>query len=304
MRHQQRQAARAARPQPVSAVPVGDTYSVAAPAGRTRASAATAPNTSQGRAGRLFDRQAEACRSPSALLPAPWRSCNARPSARPCDCGPPSKVSKASTARPPWPRRAARVSEARRLLKSAAWRRRDRSCPSESGESSRASRSFSSSARAASRAPRRRRPRDRWRTTPRSPFPPATTSSVGPATDSQSAASPCSARCTFRRPRPPTTTAATAPRSTSSPSSARCSRSPRRRGPPCDGGDQNTCIDFDGLVIAFFIADAVVQATGLVLAWRGFVGREVLIRDAAPSAALLPGPMGGTGYGAWLTGRF
>ena len=40
-----------------------------------------------------------------------------------------------------------------------------------------------------------------------------------------------------------------------------------------DGGDLNTCIDFDGLVIAFFIADAVVQATGLVLAWRGFVGR-------------------------------
>ena len=79
---------------------------------------------------------------------------------------------------------------------------------------------------------------------------------------------------------------------------------PKKTGQPCDGGDQNICVDFDELVTAFFIADAVIQATGLVMAWRGFAGREVLMRDEAPKATLLPGPIGGTGYGAWLTGRF
>jgi hypothetical protein len=80
---------------------------------------------------------------------------------------------------------------------------------------------------------------------------------------------------------------------------------PKKTGQPCDGGDQNICLDFDGFITAFLIADAVVQAAGLVMAWRGFAGREVLIRDGAARTALVPGPIGGGGgYGAWLTGRF
>ena len=79
---------------------------------------------------------------------------------------------------------------------------------------------------------------------------------------------------------------------------------PAKTGQPCEGGDQNICVDFDGLITAVFIADAVVQAAGLMMAWRGFAGREVLIRDEAPGMALVPGLIGGGGYGAWLSGRF
>jgi len=68
--------------------------------------------------------------------------------------------------------------------------------------------------------------------------------------------------------------------------------------------DHNPCFDFSEFIIAFFIADAVVQATGAIMAWRGFVGRDLLIRTEAAQATLVPGPVGSTGYGAWLTGRF
>jgi len=64
------------------------------------------------------------------------------------------------------------------------------------------------------------------------------------------------------------------------------------------------CVEFDELIAAFFIADAIVQATGAIMAWRGFVGRDLLIRTEAAQATLVPGPVGSTGYGAWLTGRF
>jgi len=62
--------------------------------------------------------------------------------------------------------------------------------------------------------------------------------------------------------------------------------------------------DFDEVVTVFLIADAVVQAAGIVMAWRGLAGRDLLIRDQTPRTALLPGPIGGGGHGAWLTGRF
>jgi len=68
--------------------------------------------------------------------------------------------------------------------------------------------------------------------------------------------------------------------------------------------DHNPCIDFGEFIAAFFIADAVVQATGAIMAWRGFVGRDLLIRTETAQATLVPGPVGPTGYGAWLTGRF
>ncbi len=82
---------------------------------------------------------------------------------------------------------------------------------------------------------------------------------------------------------------------------------PRKTQYSCEGdqgGDQGICADFTPLIAAFLVADAVVQATGAIIAWRGFLGRDVLIRDESVSAAFVPGPVGGTGYGGWLTGRF
>ena len=72
----------------------------------------------------------------------------------------------------------------------------------------------------------------------------------------------------------------------------------------CNPNDEYSSCDWDDVVTAFLIADAVAQAAGVVIAWRGFAGRDLLIRDEAPKTAVLPGPIGGNGYGAWLTGRF
>jgi hypothetical protein len=72
----------------------------------------------------------------------------------------------------------------------------------------------------------------------------------------------------------------------------------------CPGGEYDYCFFSDEIVTGFLIADAVVQAAGVVMALGGLAGRDLLIRDQAPRTALLPGPIGGAGYGAWLTGRF
>jgi hypothetical protein len=81
---------------------------------------------------------------------------------------------------------------------------------------------------------------------------------------------------------------------------------PKKTGNNCDPDTNEHClgITFDEVIIVAFIADAVVQAAGLVTAWRGFAGRDLLVRDDASRATLVPGPIGGRGYGAWLTGRF
>jgi hypothetical protein len=79
---------------------------------------------------------------------------------------------------------------------------------------------------------------------------------------------------------------------------------PSKTADTCVPSDHNPCFDFDAFITAFMIADALMQATGVLIAWKGFAGRDVLMRDQAPQTALLPGPIGGTGYGAWLTGRF
>jgi hypothetical protein len=79
---------------------------------------------------------------------------------------------------------------------------------------------------------------------------------------------------------------------------------PKKTADDCVEGDHNPCIDFDEFIIAFFVADAVIQATSLVLTWRGFAGRDMLVRNDVPRATLLPGPIGNGGYGAWLSARF
>lgn len=76
----------------------------------------------------------------------------------------------------------------------------------------------------------------------------------------------------------------------------------------CTPGDHNPCFDFSGVMTAFLIADTLAQTAGLVMLWQGWKGRDILVRnegtDGAPSVALVPGRIGASGYGAWLTGRF
>jgi hypothetical protein len=72
----------------------------------------------------------------------------------------------------------------------------------------------------------------------------------------------------------------------------------------CVEGDHNPCFDFSGAIAAILIADTLVQTVGLLVLWKGYQGRELLIRDPPPEVALAPGRVGTSGYGAWLTGRF
>jgi hypothetical protein len=79
---------------------------------------------------------------------------------------------------------------------------------------------------------------------------------------------------------------------------------PTKTGDPCVAMDHSPCYDFDAFIAAFLVADALVQAGGLLMAWRGWAGRDILVRNDASGPVVLPGPVGATGYGAWLTGRF
>jgi hypothetical protein len=72
----------------------------------------------------------------------------------------------------------------------------------------------------------------------------------------------------------------------------------------CVEGDHNPCFDFTGEIAAILIADTLVQAVGLLVFWKGYQGRDLLIRDQPPEVALAPGRVGASGYGAWLSGRF
>jgi hypothetical protein len=72
----------------------------------------------------------------------------------------------------------------------------------------------------------------------------------------------------------------------------------------CVEGDHNPCFDFSAEITALLVADTLVQAAGLVVFWKGYQGRDVLIRNPLPEVALAPGRVGATGYGAWLTGQF
>lgn len=72
----------------------------------------------------------------------------------------------------------------------------------------------------------------------------------------------------------------------------------------CVEMDHSPCWDFSGYIAAILILDTAVQATGVIVAWRGFKGRDLLIRDEPPAVVLAPGRVGASGYGAWLTGRF
>jgi hypothetical protein len=79
---------------------------------------------------------------------------------------------------------------------------------------------------------------------------------------------------------------------------------PRATRNDCVESDHNPCFDFSAEIIAVLIADTVVQGVGLLVAWKGYQGRDLLIRDRAPVVVLAPGRVGAAGYGAWLTGHF
>ena len=80
---------------------------------------------------------------------------------------------------------------------------------------------------------------------------------------------------------------------------------PNKTANHCTPSDHDPCLDFSGYVAAILIADALVQAGGLLMTWYGLRGRDLLIRDqATPQTRLVPGRVGTSGYGAWLVARF
>jgi hypothetical protein len=80
---------------------------------------------------------------------------------------------------------------------------------------------------------------------------------------------------------------------------------PNKTASHCTNVDHDPCLDFSGYIAAFLIMDALVQAGGIAMAWYGLRGRDVVVRDeTAPTARLVPGRVGTSGYGAWLQARF
>jgi hypothetical protein len=82
-----------------------------------------------------------------------------------------------------------------------------------------------------------------------------------------------------------------------------------RTRPQCDGQSGNGCVE-QGLetILRFYLAlDGVAQAAGVTMLSFGLAGRQLLVRDdryASVRMRLVPGPIGSSGYGATLAGRF
>jgi hypothetical protein len=80
-----------------------------------------------------------------------------------------------------------------------------------------------------------------------------------------------------------------------------------RSRPNCNDQTGDGCIE-QGLetLLRFYLAfDGIAQAVGVGLFGFGMAGRDILVRDDAyASVHLLPAPIGSSGYGALLTGRF
>jgi hypothetical protein len=80
-----------------------------------------------------------------------------------------------------------------------------------------------------------------------------------------------------------------------------------RSRPDCDSQTGNGCVDQSlETVLRFYLAiDGVAQAAGAGMLAFGFAGRKILVRDDSYAyVRLLPGPVGTSGYGATLAGRF
>jgi hypothetical protein len=82
-----------------------------------------------------------------------------------------------------------------------------------------------------------------------------------------------------------------------------------RTRPDCNDSTGSGCVE-EGLetILRFYLAvDGVAQAAGVTMLSFGMAGRDLLVRDdryAAVRMNVMPGPIGKSGYGAVLTGRF
>jgi hypothetical protein len=80
-----------------------------------------------------------------------------------------------------------------------------------------------------------------------------------------------------------------------------------RSRPSCDSQTGAGCIEETAeTILRFYLAvDGVAQAAGVGLLSFGVAGRQILVRDDTyASVHLAPGPVGRSGYGALLSGRF
>jgi hypothetical protein len=80
-----------------------------------------------------------------------------------------------------------------------------------------------------------------------------------------------------------------------------------RSRPDCDSQTGDGCVEQSlETILRFYLAiDGVAQAAGVGMLSFGIAGRQLLVRDDRyASAHLMPGPVGRSGYGALLTGRF
>jgi hypothetical protein len=80
-----------------------------------------------------------------------------------------------------------------------------------------------------------------------------------------------------------------------------------RSQPVCDSETGNGCVErsLETMLRIYLAIDGAVQAAGVGLLGYGLTGRNILIRDGSyASVRLMPAPIGSTGYGATLLGRF
>jgi len=80
-----------------------------------------------------------------------------------------------------------------------------------------------------------------------------------------------------------------------------------RSRPNCDTQSGNGCIEQSlETVLRFYLAiDGIAQAVGVGLFSFGMAGRDILVRDDSYAHVnILPTPIGSSGYGATLIGRF
>ena len=80
-----------------------------------------------------------------------------------------------------------------------------------------------------------------------------------------------------------------------------------RSRPDCDSQTGNGCVEQSlETILRFYLAlDGVAQAAGVGMLSFGMAGRQLLVRDDSYAYVhVVPGPIGRSGYGAMMTGRF
>jgi hypothetical protein len=80
-----------------------------------------------------------------------------------------------------------------------------------------------------------------------------------------------------------------------------------RSRPNCDSQSGSGCVEESlETVLRFYLAiDGLAQAAGVGMLSFGFAGRKILVRDDSyANVRVVPMPIGSSGYGAMLAGRF